>query len=133
MLVVDASVLAPALADDGPHGDVARSRLRGQQLSAPGLIDLAVVKVVRRRWRAGDIDARRAGLALDDLAAMPIERAHHVSLLARAWELRDNLTPYDAAYVALAEVLEVPLLTADARLARSPGLRCGVEVVSAGS
>lgn len=73
---------------------------------------------------------RRAELALVDLADLPMKRATHRPLLARCWELRASVTAYDAAYVALAEALEVPLLTADRRLARSPGLRCPVEVIS---
>jgi predicted nucleic acid-binding protein len=72
-------------------------------------------------------------MALDDLLALPVERASHRPLLARCWELRDNLSVYDAAYVALAEALGTPLLTADARLAKAPGLKCAVEVLSARS
>jgi predicted nucleic acid-binding protein len=80
---------------------------------------------------AGKIDARRASLALQDLAAMPAERAPHRPLLARCWELRDNLTIYDAVYVALAEVAKSVLLTADRRLAGAPGPRCSIEVLEA--
>lgn len=130
MLVVDASVLAPALADDGADGDRARERLRGQSLTAPELIDLETASVIRRQLRAGRMEARRAGLALDDLLALPLRRAPHRPLLARCWELRENLTTYDAAYVVLAELLGSVLLTADARLAGSPGLRCRVEVLA---
>ncbi|MGH3274248.1 MAG: type II toxin-antitoxin system VapC family toxin, partial [Streptosporangiaceae bacterium] len=105
MIVADASVLVIALADDGPGGDQARTRLRGEHLAMPELADLEVASVLRRQLRAGTIDARRAGLALDDLAALPARRAPHRPLLARCWELRENLTPYDAAYVALAEAM----------------------------
>lgn len=129
MLVVDASVVAVALGDDDSDGDTARARLRGEILAAPELIDLEVVSVLRRQSTAGRLDERRARLALDDLAALPIERARHVLLLGRCWELRDNLTVYDAAYVALAEALDARLLTADARLAKAPGIRCAVEVL----
>lgn len=129
MLVVDASVLAPALADDGPDGDAARARLRGQSLAAPGLIDLETVSVIRRQSGAGLLDLRRAGLALTDLVELPLRRAAHRPLLARCWELRDNLTVYDAAYVALAEILDIVLLTADARLAKAPGRRCDIELL----
>jgi len=102
VLVVDASVLVVALADDGPDGDQARARLRGERLVLPELADLEIVSVLRRQIRAGAIDTRRAGLALEDLAALPARRAPHRPLLARCWELRDNLSAYDASYVALA-------------------------------
>lgn len=129
MLVVDASVLATALADDGRDGDRARTRLRGEQLAAPELIDLEVASVLRGQMLAGSLDARRAELALIDLEAMPVRRAPHRPLLARCWQLRDNLTVYDAAYVALAEALDADLLTADRRLAKAPGPRCGIELL----
>jgi predicted nucleic acid-binding protein len=131
VIVVDASVLAVALADDDQDGDRARARLRGEQLAAPGLVDLEVASVWRRQIREGAMDARRAALALTDLAALPLRRAPHQPLLARCWELRDNLTIYDASYVALAEALEVTLLTGDRRLARSAGSRCPIEVLRA--
>jgi len=129
VLVVDASVLATALGDDGADGDTARGRLRGQDLAAPELIDLEVVSVLRRQLSIGKLDARRARLALDDLLDLPVQRAPHRPLLRRCWELRDNLSVYDAAYVALAEALDAPLVTADARLARAVGVRCAVEVL----
>ena len=127
MIVVDASVVAVALADDGPDGDAVRARLRGEDLTAPELLDLEVTSVLRRQYAAGALDGRRATLALDDLQAMPIQRAPHRYLLRRCWELRDNLTAYDAAYVALAELLGATLLTADERLARAPGPHCDIE------
>jgi predicted nucleic acid-binding protein len=85
---------------------------------------------LRRQAAAKAVDPRRAALALTDLLAMPLQRASHRPLLARCWELRDNLTVYDAAYVALAEALPADLLTGDARLARAAGPRCHVEVLS---
>ncbi len=129
MLVADASVLVVALADDGPDGDHARSRLRGERLAVPELADLEVASVLRRQLAAGAIDARRARLALDDLAALPARRAPHRSLLARCWALRDNLTIYDAAYIALAEALGVTLLTGDLRLSRALGPTCPFEIL----
>lgn len=128
VLVVDASVLAVAVGDDGKDGDAARSRLRGETLAAPELVDLEVVSVLRRQNRVGVFDDRRAALAMTDLKALPIQRASHLSLLARCWELRENLPIYDAAYVALAEALEATLLTGDRRLARALGPTCTVEV-----
>jgi predicted nucleic acid-binding protein len=129
VLVVDASVLVVALADDGPDGDRARARLRGQRLILPELADLEVVSVLQRQAEAGAIDTRRAGLALEDLAALPAQRAPHRPLLARCWQLRDNLTVYDAAYVALAEAVQATLLTGDHRLAAAPGPRCPIEIL----
>lgn len=130
MIVVDASVLAPALADDGADGDRARLRLRGEQLVAPELVDLEVLSTLRRAVRAGRLDERRSGQALDDLAALPLRRVPHLPLLERAWELRDNLTAYDAAYVALAESLRALLLTADGGIEKASGVRCEVEILT---
>jgi predicted nucleic acid-binding protein len=129
VLVVDASVIAVALADDDVDGDRARARLRGEQLAAPELVDLEVASVLRGQLRAGTLNRRRAELALSDLDAIPIQRAPHRPLLARCWQLRENLTVYDASYVALAEVLDADLLTGDRRLAAAPGPRCRIEVL----
>jgi predicted nucleic acid-binding protein len=130
VLVVDASVLAPALADDGPNGDAARTRLRRESLVAPELIDLETTSVIRRQLWAEEIDGRRARLALRDLVELPLRRAPHKPLLGRCWELRENLTVYDAAYVAVAEILDVVLVTADGRLADAPGPRCAIELLT---
>ena len=85
------------------------------------------VSVAKARTLA---DERRASLALADLADLPLRRAPHLPLLACCWELRHNLTPYDAAYVALAEALDIALVTADARLSRASGVQCAVEVLT---
>ena len=130
MLVIDASVLAVALLDDGEEGDTVRDRLHGEELAAPALIDLEVASVWRGLARGGQLDPRRVGLALDDLRDLPIHRVQHTPLLTRCWDLRDNLTIYDAAYVALAEALQVTLLTGDRRLGRATGPRCTIEVVN---
>ena len=132
VIVVDASVLAPALVDDGPSGVRARGRLIGESLAAPELIDLERTSVVRGLTRVKKLTVRRARDALVDLAALPLERAAHRHLIQRCWELRENLTPYDAAYVALAETMGVPLLTADRRLAAAPGLSCAIELLAGG-
>ena len=128
-MIVDASIVASALGDDGSDGGRARRRLAGERLVAPELIDLQVGSVWRRAARAGRLDGKRAGQALADLAALPLARARHQPLMSRIWELRDNHTPYDAAYVALAEALEALLLTADRRLAQAPGTRCEIELI----
>ncbi|MBA2581348.1 MAG: type II toxin-antitoxin system VapC family toxin [Thermoleophilaceae bacterium] len=129
MIVVDASIVASALGDDGSDGDRARARLAGERLFAPELIDLEVASVWRRAARAGRLGGKRARQALADLAALPLARAPHQPLMGRVWELRDNHTPYDAAYVALAEALHARLLTADRRLAQAPGARCEIELL----
>lgn len=130
MIVVDASVLAPALAYDGSEGDGARERLADEEfLYAPEIVDLEVVAAWRGALRVGRLDEDRAGRALDDLAAMRLVRAPHRPLLSRIWELRHNVSPYDAAYVALAEALPATLVTYDGRLTRAPSLRCTVELL----
>ncbi|WP_308468064.1 type II toxin-antitoxin system VapC family toxin [Rathayibacter soli] len=129
MIVVDASVLAPALADDTSDGDAARDVLRGETLIAPELIDLEVASVWRRHVSTGQLDPRKADLALRDLDVLPLQRVSHRALLTRCWALRENLTLYGAAYVALAELLEVVLVTGDKKLAKAPGLRCRIRVI----
>jgi predicted nucleic acid-binding protein len=130
VIVVDASVLAVALGDDGADGERARTRLAGETLTAPQLVDLEVVSVWRRHVAAKLMPARRAASAVADLADLPLRRSSHQSLLSRVWELRHVLTPYDAAYIALAEALDVVLVTADARLSGASGVQCVVEVIS---
>jgi predicted nucleic acid-binding protein len=132
VIVVDASVLTTALADDGADGDRVRARLSEEGLAAPQIIDLEVTSVLRRLTLAGRLPERRAALALDDLVDLPIERAVHTPLLERCWQLRANVTAYDAAYVALAELLDVALLTSDHRLARAAGPHCTFELLVAG-
>lgn len=129
MIVVDASVLASALGDDGEDGHSARDELADARLFAPELIDLEVASVWRRAARGGRLEEQRTRQALADLASFPLARAPHQPLMGRIWELRDNLTPYDAAYVALAEALEAPLLTADRGLTRAPGPRCEIRLL----
>lgn len=130
MIVVDASVLVTALGHDGAEGRQVRARLRGRRLFAPELVDLEVTSYVRRARREGRIGPQRAIQALADLALLSLSRVSHTPFLGRIWELRDNVSPYDAAYVALAEIMEAPLLTADARLSRASGVRCEVVLVS---
>ena len=126
MVVVDASVLVDALLIDGP----ARARLADANLQAPDLIDAELHSVLRRLVIAGRLPEKHALRALITSQQLGLRR--HVSrhLWPRAWELRTNLTAYDALYVALAEQLGATLLTADARAARAPGLLCPVEVMT---
>lgn len=130
MIVVDASVVVAALLSSSGAGARARERLRlDPDLHAPHLLDVEVTAALRRRVRLGHTDAGRATQALTDLIDLAALRWDHEPLLQRAWELRENVSAYDAVYVALAEALETPLVTTDARLARSPGVTCPVDVL----
>lgn len=130
MIVVDASVMATALADDGTDGEVARTRLGADgDIHVPHLLDLEVASVLRRRHRAQHIIERRAMSAMQDLHDLPVVRYPHLPFLGRIWELRRNLTPNDAAYVALAESLGCALLTGDKKVGRASGIRCQVEIL----
>lgn len=130
MKVLDASVLVEILTG-GEHGDVARRRLRSSPgwLWAPHLIDAEVGHALRSGVRQGRFNQKLARGALEDLTQMRLRRVSHHLLLDRAWKLRENLSFYDALYVALAEVLEAPLLTFDARLAKAPGVRADVDLL----
>src|SRR4029078_1910357 len=115
--VVDASALLDVLLD-APGADAAEARLfQGSALHAPHLIDAEITQALRRHWLTGRLDEQRGREALIDLTDFPIRRYPHTALLPRVWELRDNLTAYDAVYVALAEALDAPLVTRDRRLA----------------
>lgn len=129
MIVVDASVLANALADDGDDGATARTRLTASRLAAPDLIDVETVAVLRKRWISGDLTEQRFSEAIDDLEDLDLARYPTLPLMRRAFELRANVTAYDAAYIALAEQLDCTLLTADRRLAAAPTVSCPVDVV----
>jgi predicted nucleic acid-binding protein len=130
VIVVDASVVATVVAQDDERAGHLRRRLAGERLFAPELVDVEVASAIRRARRTGRIEAERAVHALADLALLPLARVSHTVLLGRIWDLRDNLTAYDAAYVALAQVLDAPLMTGDAPLARAPGLACEVVLIS---
>ena len=129
MLVVDASVIAPFVADGGPDGNLVRSRLRREMIAAPDLLRIEVVSAIRRQTAAGLLTPTQASQAIDDLLDLPVVVHPTASLLRRTWMLRDNLTPYDACYVALAEALDCSLLTSDRRLAGASGTRCEVETI----
>ena len=131
MAVIDASVLVAYLTG-GEHAQPARECLLTErdELWAPHLIDAEVGHALRRTVSAGELRARAARAALDDLADLPLQRVPHRTLLARAWALRDNVSFYDGLYLALAEALETPLITLDARLAGAPGTRATVRVLA---
>ncbi len=117
-LVVDASVLAEVLIGS-PRGQSARPELAGRRAQVPELVFIEVASVLRRWTRAGLVTPVRASQALADLAVFPADQWPHTPLLPRIWSLKDNISAYDATYVSLAETLRCPLLTADARLART--------------
>lgn len=130
MIVVDASVLANALADDGADGAAARTTLVGAgTLAAPDLVDVETVAVLRKRWISGDLTDQRFAAAIDDLEDLDLTRYPTLGLMRRTFELRANVTAYDAVYVALAERLGCTLFTADRRLAAAPTISCPVTVV----
>lgn len=130
MIVLDASaVLELLLRTTGGVAVSERIASPNESLHTPHLLDLEVLQVLRRYGASGALSADRAQLALEDLAALDLERYPHEPLLGRVWQLRDNLTAYDAAYVALAEALAAPLLTFDVRLARAPGHRARIELL----
>lgn len=119
------------MGDDRTAGAVARRALRSDSVVwAPVLLDAEVVSGLRQWWLAGVLSEDRFRRAVDDLRRLPIVRRPMIGLMRRAFELRDNVTPYDAAYVALAEGLGCTLVTGDRRLANAPGLRCAVEVIT---
>ncbi len=128
MIVVDASVVIAALIDDDDNGEIARARMsESTSLHAPELLDLEILSVLRRLAATGRIAEKRAVRAVDDLLDLAVLRYSHHAFSWRIWELRQNLTPYDASYVALAEALACTLVTADRAIAGCPDLRCGVE------
>jgi len=131
VIVVDASVLANAVGDDEAAGQQARSLLRKhRELAAPDLIDVETTAVLRRRWLAGSVTDERFEQAIADLADVPLARFPTLGLMRRAFELRANVTAYDACYVALAEALDWPLCTADRRLAHASGPRCSMQLIT---
>lgn len=125
MTVVDASVVVRALIE-GDH-----TLLGGGPLHAPELIDLEVLNALRSHEMRGELTGEDTAAALAAFDGLAIEKHAHRHVLRRVWQLRGNLTPYDGAYVALAELWGSPLRTADRRLANAPGIRCEVEVIEA--
>ena len=130
MIVLDASAIVELLLGT-PRGRTVAARIADPSLglNVPHLADVEVAQALRRYEREGQIDADEARSAIDTLEALDLERHSHEPLLRRAWALRENLTAYDAVYVALAEALGAKVLTCDGRLARAPGLGRRVELV----
>lgn len=120
MIVVDSSAAVEWLLGLPLAGAVAERIASAQSLHAPALLDIEVAHVVRRYWAAGEISDRTAERALNALAELDATRYTHELLLPLIWRLRHNLTAYDAAFVALAAVLDAPLVTLDTRIARAP-------------
>jgi predicted nucleic acid-binding protein len=132
VIVVDASVLADALVDDGPVGDAARAELTGDpHWVAPGHLLVEVMSVIRGKVLGGKLGLARAQEAIDTLPSLVIDEVGVPMLLDRMWQLRGNVTAYDAAYVAAAELMACPLVTGDGRLAKASGVRCEIRLLAA--
>ena len=130
MIVVDASVLTNALADDQAAGEAARGELcTADQVTAPDLVGVEAVSVLRKRWLGRTLSDQRFEVAVRHLQQLRFERVPTLRLVRRAFELRANVSAYDASYVALAERLDCELVTSDGRLAGAPGPRCAIRVV----
>jgi predicted nucleic acid-binding protein len=123
-IVVDASALVALLVDAGETGEAVASAIVGHELHSPDLALADTANVLRRQELAGRLQPVEATLAHADLLELPLRTWPYTALAERAWELRGSLTAYDAAYVAVAELLGAPLLTLDTRLSRGPGPRC---------
>lgn len=126
LVVVDASIVVAALVDTGPDGQWAERVLLSGPLAAPHLLPAEVGNVLRRAVLTGRISSDAASLAHADLQSLRLDLFPYEPFADRIWELRANVTAYDAWYVALAEALACPLATLDARLARAPGVNCEI-------
>ncbi|MGA4729805.1 type II toxin-antitoxin system VapC family toxin [Micromonospora taraxaci] len=131
MIVVDASVLADALVDDGPLGDAARAELTGDpHWAAPGHLLVDVMSVIRGKVLGGKLGLARAREAVDTLPSLVIDEVAVSTLLDRMWQLRGNVSACDAAYVAAAEFMACPLVTGDGRLVKAIGVRCEIRLLA---
>lgn len=130
MMVLDASAALAAFLGTGANSASIRARVEasGQSVHAPHLLDVEMLHALRGLVLRGHVSRARSDEIRQDFAGLRWSRYSHEAFLDRIWDLKDNLTAYDAAYVALAEVLDAPLVTTDARLARAPGLHAEVEV-----
>lgn len=130
MLVLDASAALAAFLGTGANAVSIRARIEApdESVHAPHLLDVEMLHALRGLVLRGDVRPSRSEEIREDFANLRWSRYSHVAFLDRIWELKDNLTAYDAAYVSLAEALSAPLVTTDTRLARAPGIRAEVEV-----
>lgn len=130
MIVVDASALLEFLLQTS-RGERVEARLfrEEDELHAPHLVDVEITQGLRRLVRNGEVASGRADQAIADLTDLDLHRHSHFDLLNRAWKLRDNISAYDAMYVALAEAMEAPIVTCDGPLAKAPGHRARIEVI----
>ena len=130
MIVVDASAMLEFLLQT-PLGTRVEARLfrDGEEFHSPHLVDVEVTQGLRRLVRSGEVTAARAAEAIADLVDLDLHRHAHLDSLTRAWQLRENVTAYDAMYVALAEALDATVITCDVPLAKAPGHRARVEAV----
>ena len=123
-LVIDASTVVAALVDSGRDGRWAEALLGGDSLAAPHLLTAEASNILRRSAQAGAISPEQASLAHADLLDLRVELFPYAPFASRIWALRENVTCYDAWYVAVAEALSAPLATLDTRLAKAPGPHC---------
>ena len=126
----DASAVVTVLLDSGNDGVWLARRFASAELCAPALLPFECANIFRRHEIGGIISADQAAQAHADLLDLPLDLFPYEPLSGRVWQLRENMTSYDAAYVALAELMDLPLITLDRRLMRSPGIRCQVETPS---
>lgn len=131
MIVVDASALLELLLQT-PLGTRVEARLfrDDDEFHSPHLIDVEVTQALRRLVRAGEVSAGRAAEVIEDLVDLDLHRHAHLDLLTRAWKLRENVTAYDAMYVALAEALGATVVTCDTPLPNAPGHRAHIELIT---
>ena len=130
MIVIDASALLEFLLQTALGARVETRLFReDDELHAPHLVDVEITQGLRRLVRTGEVAAGRAAEAIADLTDLDLHRHPHLDLLGRAWTLRDNISAYDAMYVALAEAIEAPMVTCDGPLAKAPGHRARIEVI----
>lgn len=127
-LVCDASAVVTVLLDSGPIGDWLARRFAAADLYAPALLPFECSNVIRRHEVGGLISSDQAAQAHADLLDLPLDLFPYESVAQRVWQLRRNLSSYDAAYVALAEALDAPLITLDRRLSQAPGVTCRIEL-----